>query len=630
MRFLYLLFYLFTVSFCATAQSDTKKNIARHSLNEMREKLNVLTKKDSVTYYNWLHAYIKKGKASQNSEHLFNAYKHFVFTTDDPKVMHLFTDSLNQQALKINEPLHLIDTYQIRSTVFYIEKNYQQSLAYELKALQLIDQKKHAYEYHKSLYAIGQTYFYLQQYEDALAYFEKARKFFEGSSSYKYQLGFMNSIRYEALTHTYLKNYSYSNELVDKGFSQLPKITPDEQNFEKAYINYVYALNLYFLNDYQKSIATFKSALPEIITNEDYANESIAYYYIGVNYWKLGKKEDAIAYFNKVDAFFQEKNYANLETKEAYTYLMDYYKQQKNEEKQLYYTNQLLKVTVFLQNEYRFLSTALHKQLDIKHLESEKARLEYSLQTKSRLFTAAIVGGSLLLIGFAVALLWNYLKKKEYSKRYNELVAQRKNAKAEEKTQLTEIAKPTPVVADVPTNVPEPSTVVDVNTQEDVRVTEVPASIEALTATPEISQPAEKEINSNSKKNERSTVTGASNKVWENITQYLEVFEENQGFLDPNINLNQLAVLFETNRSYLSSYINASKEKTFNDYVNQLRIDYLLAQFESNPQWIHYKISHIAELLGFPSSRSFSNAFIKCTGISPSFYIGQLKEEAQT
>ncbi|WP_264562987.1 AraC family transcriptional regulator [Flavobacterium sp. N2155] len=309
---------------------------------------------------------------------------------------------------------------------------------------------------------------------------------------------------------------------------------------------------------------------------------------------------------------------------------MDYYKQQKNEEKQLYYTNQLLKVTVFLQNEYRFLSTALHKQLDIKYLESEKARLEYSLQTKSRLFTAAIVGGSLLLIGFAVALLWNYLKKKEYSKRYNELVAQRKNAKAEEKTQLTEIAKPAPVVADVPTNVPEPSTVVDVNTQEEVRVTEVPASIEALTATPEISQPVEKEINSNSKKNERSTVTGASNKVWESITQYLEVFEENQGFLDPNINLNQLAVLFETNRSYLSSYINASKEKTFNDYVNQLRIDYLLAQFESNPQWIHYKISHIAELLGFPSSRSFSNAFIKCTGISPSFYIGQLKEEAQT
>lgn len=605
MRFIYLLFYLFTMSFGATAQPKIGENLANHSLNEMREKLNVLSKKDSVTYHNWLTAYIKKAKATQSTDDLFNGYKHAVFTTDDPKVMHLFTDSLTQQALKTNKTLNLIDTYEIRSTIFYIEKNYQQSLAYELKALQLIDQKKHAYEYHRSLYAIGQTYFYLQQYEEALTYFKKARIFFESENDYRYIQGFMNSIRYEALTNTYLKNYSYSNELVIKGFSKLSKIKPDEQSFEKAYINYVYALNLHFLKNYPKSIDLFKDALPEIVNNDDYANESIAYYYIGLNYWNLDKKDEAVAYFNKIDTVFIEKNYANLETKDAYSYLIAYHKQQNDEEKQLYYTNKLLKVTMFLQNEYRYLSTTLHKQLDIKHLEREKARLEYSLQTKNKWFSAAVVGGSLILIGFAVALVMNYRKKKEYSKKYNELIALRKNAKTDEKALKTEIPETENTALNEPFLTEQPIT--------------KPLETDKAEAADEMV----------SEKRERSVIAGASDKVWIEIMHHLELFEKNKDFLNPEVNLNQLAISCKTNRSYLSNFINQNKGKTFTDYVNQLRIDYFMTQLETDPQWINYKINHISKLLGFPSNRSFSNAFLKNTGMSPSFYITQVKDEAQ-
>lgn len=591
--------------FSATAQTKIGENLANHSLNEMREKLNVLSKKDSVTYHNWLTAYIKKAKATQSTDDLFNGYKHAVFTTDDPKVMHLFTDSLTQQALKTNKTLNLIDTYEIRSTIFYIEKNYQQSLAYELKALQLIDQKKHAYEYHRSLYAIGQTYFYLQQYEEALTYFKKARIFFESENDYRYIQGFMNSIRYEALTNTYLKNYSYSNELVIKGFSKLSKIKPDEQSFEKAYINYVYALNLHFLKNYPKSIDLFKDALPEIVNNDDYANESIAYYYIGLNYWNLDKKEEAVAYFNKIDTVFIEKNYANLETKDAYSYLIAYHKQQNDEEKQLYYTNKLLKVTMFLQNEYRYLSTTLHKQLDIKHLEREKARLEYSLQTKNKWFSAAVVGGSLILIGFAVALVMNYRKKKEYSKKYNELIALRKNAKTDEKALKTEIPETENTALSEPLLTEQPIT--------------KPLETDKAEAADEMV----------SEKRERSVIAGASDKIWIEIMHHLELFEKNKDFLNPEVNLNQLAISCKTNRSYLSNFINQNKGKTFTDYVNQLRIDYFMTQLETDPQWINYKINHISKLLGFPSNRSFSNAFLKNTGMSPSFYITQVKDEAQ-
>lgn len=598
MRNIYLLLHLFAAVVTALGQSQKQGSSTESSLNTLLENVNSVSKADSILYKKTIKNYLKNAKETQHVEHLFNAYYFHTLYESEPKVMHLYTDSLTQTARKTKNTLNIIKAYQTRSTVYYIEKNYKKSLEYELAALQLIDKDRHAYEYHKTLYSIGLTHFYLQQYQEASDYFEMARTYFENISDYNHLRGYMNSIRYEALTASYLGSYDYSNELIKSANEKLPKIKEDGRSLEKAYLDYVYGINLYHLKKNNQSIEVLKETLKEINKNEDYANEHNVYYYLGLNYHVLGQKEEAIGYFNRIDRIFKTKKYTNLEIKNAYNFLITYYKELKNEEKELYFTNQLLNATLFLQNEYKHLSTALHKQLDIKHLEAEKKRLENSLRVKDLWLETAFVGGGIVLIALLVLLIQNHKKKKEYLKRYNELSALRKNLKVEDK--ILEVP-PTPVTIYLP---------ITKKNEEQV-----------------ILSPPVTDEKTSVKKPEKG-FSAASIKTLDEILTNLDHFENNLDFLNSDINLNQLAALWNTNRSYLSTLINQYKGKGFTDYVNQLRIDYLLQKLDNEPIWREYKISHISEKIGFSSSRSFSNAFLKITGMSPSFYIQKLRSDS--
>lgn len=598
MRNIYLLFYLFTCVATALGQSQKQDRSADSFLNNLLENVNSVSKTDTVLYKSTLNNYLKNAKKVHQATHIFNAYRFYALYESDPKDMHLYTDSLTQYARKTKKALNIIKAYQTRSTVYYIEKNYKKSLEYELAALQLIDRDNQAYEYHKTLYSIGLTHFYLQQYQEASDYFGMARIYFESIDDYNHLRGYMNSILYEALTASYLGNYDYSNQLLKTANEKLSKIKADGRALEKAYLDYVYGINLYHLKKNNQSIEVLKGTLKEINKNEDYANEHNVYYYLGLNYHVLGQKKEAIDYFNRIDRIFKTKKYTNLEIKNAYNFLITYYKELKNEEKELYFTNQLLNATLFLQNEYKHLSTALHKQLDIKHLEAEKKRLENSLRMKDLWLETAFAGGGIVLISLLVLLIQNHKKKKEYLKRYNELSVLRKNQKGEDK-------------------------ILEVSTPSATTYLPVPNAIE--TETISVSSNEEK---ASLKKTEKG-FNAASIKTLDEILTHLDHFENNLDFLNSDINLNQLAALWNTNRSYLSTLINQYKGKGFTDYVNQLRIEYLLKNLEEDPNWKKYKIAYLAELLGFSSSRSFSNAFLKATGISPSFYIQKLQSEGE-
>lgn len=596
MRNIYILFLLLIAVATALGQSQKHEKYTDLSLKNLLKNVESASRTDSVLYKHTLNNYLEGAKKQQQAEHIFNAYYFYAVYESEPKVMHQYTDSLTLYAEKTKNASNIIKAYQTRSTVYYIEKNHKKSLEYELAALQLIDKDNQAYEYHKTLYSIGLTHFYLQQYQEASDYFSIARSYFESTHDYNHLRGYMNSILYEALTASYLGNYYYSNELLKTANKKLPKIKADGRALEKAYLDYVYGINLYHLKTNKQSIEVLKGTLAEINKNEDYANEHNVYYYLGLNYHVLKQKDQAINYFSRIDRVFKTKQYINLETKNAYNYLIAYYKELKNEEKELYYTSQLLNVTVFLQNEYKHLSTALHKELDIKHLEAEKKRLENSIRLKDLWLEVAYIGGSIILIALMVLLIQNHRKKKEYLKRYKELVVLRKNLKLEEK------------ILEAP---------------------QVHSSfyLPAANITKEETEIAPVNDEKTSVKKTEKGINAASIKTLDEILTNLDHFENNLAYLNSDINLNQLAALWHTNRSYLSTLINQYKGKSFTDYVNHLRIDYLLKNLEEDPNWKKYKIAHLAELLGFSSSRSFSNAFLKATGISPSFYIQKLQSE---
>lgn len=107
----------------------------------------------------------------------------------------------------------------------------------------------------------------------------------------------------------------------------------------------------------------------------------------------------------------------------------------------------------------------------------------------------------------------------------------------------------------------------------------------------------------------------------------LQKFEESQKFLRKDMSLTYLANSLNTNTRYLSEVINQNKGKNFYNYLNGLRIEYITDLLQKEPKYRSYKISYLAEICGFTSREVFSTIFKKETGVTPSYFINNLREE---
>ena len=109
------------------------------------------------------------------------------------------------------------------------------------------------------------------------------------------------------------------------------------------------------------------------------------------------------------------------------------------------------------------------------------------------------------------------------------------------------------------------------------------------------------------------------------LLQKLEEFERKKEFTNPNLRLSVLAADFKTNTKYLSYVINTHKNKDFNNYVNDLRIYYIIKAIQENPNYLNYKISYLSKECGFSSHSKFATIFKNTTGLTPSSFIKQVK-----
>ncbi|GAB0155021.1 hypothetical protein CHRYSEOSP005_02810 [Chryseobacterium sp. Alg-005] len=112
----------------------------------------------------------------------------------------------------------------------------------------------------------------------------------------------------------------------------------------------------------------------------------------------------------------------------------------------------------------------------------------------------------------------------------------------------------------------------------------------------------------------------------ENILKGLKNFEESLHFNNKNISRYNLANDLNVNTKYLSAVIKKHKNFNFNQYINHLRINYIVDHLKSNPQYRKYKINHLAEITGYSSHSAFSLEFKKIIGMHPSAFIKALED----
>lgn len=108
------------------------------------------------------------------------------------------------------------------------------------------------------------------------------------------------------------------------------------------------------------------------------------------------------------------------------------------------------------------------------------------------------------------------------------------------------------------------------------------------------------------------------------VMKSLEEFEQEHKYISSKITLAKLAKEINTNTQYLSKVINYYKGKTFSNYLNELRINYITTKLKSDSYLRKFTIKAISEEAGFNNAESFSKAFYKVNGIKPSYFLQEL------
>lgn len=105
--------------------------------------------------------------------------------------------------------------------------------------------------------------------------------------------------------------------------------------------------------------------------------------------------------------------------------------------------------------------------------------------------------------------------------------------------------------------------------------------------------------------------------------EHIEAFEgfikNEKNYLNAYLSLESVAEKLNLNKSYLSRIINSELEKSFSDYVNELRVEEAKI-YMTNPEFKDYTLISIGLEAGFNSKSAFNSAFKKFTGLTPSEY----------
>lgn len=102
----------------------------------------------------------------------------------------------------------------------------------------------------------------------------------------------------------------------------------------------------------------------------------------------------------------------------------------------------------------------------------------------------------------------------------------------------------------------------------------------------------------------------------------LEFMEARKPYLEPKLNLTELAHQLGISPNQLSQVINQKEQANFHDFVNRYRIEEFIRRAKQNKQ---YSLLAIALDSGFNSKSSFNSVFKKQKGMTPSAFIAQNK-----
>ncbi|WP_299433847.1 AraC family transcriptional regulator [uncultured Aquimarina sp.] len=519
-------------------------------------------KSNSVLSKLYTDSYLKKAKKEKNLLEIAEGYSHIAKISNDKLVIRYLDSSITITKKIKNERFPGIGY--IRKGVYYFSReNYNKALKNYLIGLQYAKDNNNV----RQLIAIKHNIGLLK---NALGSKEEAQKAFKENLTFIKTQDTINKyldsyiITLFAISDTYhrMDLPDSATYYVDKGLS---KSFRHQNKYMYTRFLLLNSVNNYELGFYKKALDTlFKvekdSELDE--ANKVYCNLQIAKVLI-----KTNNQKKAIKYLKKIDSIVKPENYTP-EKRRAFELLIDYYKKNKDIDRQLKTMTKLITMDSLFNSNNSNIKSDIVKNYDTTLLIDERNVIIHKLnqeKERSRIVVYIFIG----IIFILIFLVGNYYRTQRlYKHRFSKLLQNQNRPKTEQTNQLN-----------------EEKTTSGLDIQEDVIL---------------------------------------------DILDKLTIFEQRQDFLNPTIKMGTVAKKLKTNSSYLSKIINIHKGKNFVNYVNDLRVDYCIEKLKFDKKFRLYSIKSISEEVGFNSVQSFSRAFYKKTGVYPSFFIKNISNQSFT
>lgn len=548
--------------------------LAQKSYAELSDAYN-LQINDSIKSINYAIAYLKKAKNNKDLIKQADGYYMIAEISEKSKALS-YADSIIQLTIGQENIKYPAEAHIFKARLLGSQGRYRKSMEELVIANSYANKNENIDQQYRIKYFIGLLKNNLGEYKETLDIFKSIEKYYKSKfeeDNYTNKYNYIKSIY--ALGNAYNDNKYYDSAYYQnrRGINLSLK-----SQDSILYPNFLLSSGVtnYHTKQYQSAIDSITKFI--YIYGND-TNISKIYFttsdlYLGKIYFEQNKIDKSIHYLKKVDSttFAQKNFFPNLRS--AYEILIKSYKQKEDTEKQLYYIDRLLKFDSISGKEFKHLYKKINEEYSTPNLIYKKQEIIDSLKKNNKSKIVVLIILSSVSLALILILLWNNQKKRIYKKRFLELLHQNSNTPTKEINDSLHIDKKE-------------------ETKETKGVTDI----------------------------------GISDSIVSDILKHLEEFEENQGFLNSNITINELSKEFKTNSKYLSKVINVHKNKGFSSYINDLRVDFVIKKLKSNSKFRKYTIKAIANEIGFNTTEAFSKSFYKSTGIYPSFFLKQLEKE---
>lgn len=332
------------------------------------------------------------------------------------------------------------------------------------------------------------------------------------------------------------------------------------------------------LNQFDKAVALYQNVISECSENNLNNEFCGASYNLGYTFFLMKRYDKSLVYFNKVDSIYSiDKSRLEDYTKSKY-YQSKIYEFYKDYDKASDFAS------LYLDNLEKGEIDLIEEKEKINNFQNDLVLKNEMIQIqgkyKNQLFLKK-VGLYMLLIVFVVLIylaIKNYKNRKRAEANFNAIIEKYK--RNEEAIEFKKILN------------------------ESYSVDEKSLDI-IQDQIPTLNLDEEKEIQ---------------------ILKKLKDLEDKKVFLNQDFTLQFVAKKIKTNTTYLSYVVNKNFEKTFSEYVNELKISYVINEMIVNSLYRKYSTQAIAESVGYKNAASFARSFNKKTGLSPVQFAQKLEK----